>query len=138
VITLAALERDVVIVACAISAGIHAALVPGHFAEGAGPGLGFAAATVLLTGLVAGLTHRPRSSVAVVGAAVVLAGLIAGYGLATTTGIPLLHPDPEPVDGLALATKAIEAAGLLAALHLLRYGRLAVLPTLQRPKGSLT
>ena len=37
------------------------------------------------------------------------------YALAITTGLPVLHPDPEPVDGLALATKAIEAAGLLAA-----------------------
>ena len=31
-----------------ISAGIHAALVPGHFAEGTGAGLGFVAATSLL------------------------------------------------------------------------------------------
>ena len=29
-----------------------------------------------------------------------------------TTGVPVLHPDVEPVEGLALATKAIEAVGL--------------------------
>jgi hypothetical protein len=50
----------------------------------------------------------------------------------------VLHPEPEPVDGLALATKAIEAAGLLAALQLLRHGRTAVTATLAEPKGTLT
>ena len=40
--------------------------------------------------------------------------------LAITTGLPLLHPEVEPVTGLALATKAIEAAALLAAVRLLR------------------
>jgi hypothetical protein len=39
------LSRDVVILACAISAGIHGALAPKHFAEGVGAGAGFVAAT---------------------------------------------------------------------------------------------
>lgn len=55
------LGTDVVILACAISAGIHGALVPGHFDEGTAPGLGFAAATVALTGIVVWLTRRPAS-----------------------------------------------------------------------------
>ncbi len=38
-ITPAAIERDLVIVACAISAGIHAALIPDHLAEGGAPEL---------------------------------------------------------------------------------------------------
>jgi hypothetical protein len=54
---------------------------------------------------------------------VLLAGLIASYALATTTGFPFLHPDPEPVDNLALGTKAVEAVGLFAALGLIRGGR---------------
>jgi hypothetical protein len=133
------LERDVLIVACAISAGIHAALAPDHFSEGTGPGLGFAVAAVLLAGLVIALTHRPTSRAAVAGAGTVLFSLLASYALATTTGLPLLHPDPEPVDGLALATKAIEAVGLLAAVHVLGRGCSAasVTPHL-RPKGRLT
>jgi hypothetical protein len=136
VITLAGVERDVLIVACAISAGIHAALAPGHFAEGTGPGLGFAVAAFLLVALVVALTHRQASRVPVAGAGAVLVGLIASYALATTTGLPLLHPDPEPVDGLALATKAIEAVGLLAAVHLLGRGRPAVAVTTHlQPKG---
>ena len=114
------LSRDVVILGCAISAGIHGALVPGHFDSGTGVGLGFAAATVLLAVLVAALTLRPASALPLAGAAAVLAGLLVSYALATTAGLPVLHPDPEPVDGLGLATKAIEAIGLLAALQLLQ------------------
>jgi hypothetical protein len=68
-------RRDVVILACAISAGIHGALAPAHFAENTRGGIGFVAATALL--------------------------------------VPVLHPEPEPVDALALATKAVEAVGLL-------------------------
>jgi hypothetical protein len=52
---------------------------------------------------------------ALAGAVLVFAGLLVSYALAVTTGLPVLHPEPEPVEGLALATKAIEAAGLLAA-----------------------
>ena len=133
--TLADLRSDLVILACATSAGIHGALSPSHFDEGIGPGLGFAAATVALTGIVVWLTSRPASILALAAAAATLAGLLASYALATTTGVPLLHPHPEPVDGLALATKAVEVVGLLAATSLLR-PRVAI--THSRPKGSLT
>jgi hypothetical protein len=134
-VNLAELRNDVVILACAISAGIHGALVPGHFEEGTGAGLGFITATVALAGLVVWLTWRPASASALAAAAVTFGGVLASYGLATTTGLPVLHPDPEPVDSLALATKAIEAAGLLAATSLL-WRHLAV--TLPQPKGTLT
>jgi hypothetical protein len=53
-VSLAELRADVVILACAISAGIHSALVPGHFEEGAGAGLGFVLAAVLLAALPSG------------------------------------------------------------------------------------
>jgi hypothetical protein len=135
-VSLAELRGDVVILACAISAGIHGALVPGHFDEGIGPGLGFVAATVALAGLVVWLTWRPANPSALAAAAVTFAGLLGSYVLATTTGLPVLHPDPEPVDGLALATKAIEALGLLAASSLLWRPRIAV--ALPQPKGTLT
>ena len=137
-ITPAGLGRDVLIVACAISAGAHAALTPEHFAERAESGLGFLAAAVLLASLVVGLTYRPDSRITVVGAGAVLAGLLASYAFATTTGVPVLHPAAEPVDGLALATKAIEAVGLLAAAHLLWRGRPVVAVTRQHVKGRLT
>lgn len=127
------LTRDVVILACAISAGIHGALVPGHFDEGTGAGLGFASATVLLAAVAVAITLRPTSAPAIAGAATVLAGLLASYLFAVTTGLPLLHPQPEPIDGLGLATKAIEAVGLIAAAALL--WRPTVDLTRLQPKG---
>ena len=132
--TLAELRTDVVILACAISAGIHGALTPNHFAEGTGAGLGFAAATVLLAAVAAAVRLFPESLLVFAGAAAVFAGLLASYGLAVTTGLPVLHPEPEPVDGLALATKAIELVGLLAAIAPLR--RPSVAAQLLHPKGT--
>jgi CHASE2 domain-containing sensor protein len=134
-VSLAELRADVVILACAMSAGIHGALVPDHLDEGTGAGLGFAAATAALAGLVVWLTRRPASRTALATAAAMFAGLLASYALAITTGVPVLHPHSEPVDGLALATKAIEIVGLLAATSLLRR-RVAI--THSRPKGALT
>ena len=131
------LRRDVVILACAISAGIHGALVPAHFEEGLGPGMGFVVSTGLLGVLAVWLTLRPASALALGGATAVMLGLVAAYLLAATSGIPLLHPSPEPIDGLGLLTKAIEAGGLLAALDLQRRARPRVASNLQ-PKGTLT
>lgn len=113
------LARDLAIVACAVSAGIHAALVPIHLAESTAAGSAFAASAVVLAGLAAALTSRPSAGAAA-GAAAVLAGLLAAYTLAVTTGLPYLHPEPEPLDGLGLFTKAVEATGLIAATDLVR------------------
>jgi hypothetical protein len=133
-VSLAELRIDVVILACAISAGIHAALVPEHFAEGTGAGLGFVVATVLLALAAVALTRKP-SRHALVGSAVVFASLIAGYALVITTGFPVLHPDTEAVDGLALFTKGVEGVGLVMATSLLRLPPLLTIP---QPKGTLT
>jgi hypothetical protein len=129
----AAIDRDVLIVACAVSAGIHAALVPGHLAAGAAAGAGFAAAAALLAGLAVALT-RAVGAAALAGAAALLGGLLVSYGFAVTTGLPLLHPQPEPVAGLALFAKAVELAGVFAAVRLLRRGPALSFP---RPKGTL-
>jgi hypothetical protein len=134
-VSLAELRTDVVILACAVSAGIHGALVRDHFGEGAGMGLSFVLATVLLAVLAVALTRSPASTIALAGAAAVLAGLLVGYALAVTTGLPLLHPEREPVDGLALSTKAIEAVGLLAALHALRHDRWVIAAMPSRLRG---
>ena len=131
--TLAELKGDVVILACAVSAGIHGALVPGHFDEGTGAGLGFVAATVALAGLVVWLTASPASPVPPAAAGALFVGLLASYAFAVTSGLPVLHPEPEPIDGLALATKAVEAVGLVAASSLLWRPVAALNP---QPKGS--
>jgi hypothetical protein len=126
--------RDLVIVACAISAGIHAALSPEHFREGTGAGVGFLAAAVILSAVAVGLTRRPGSGLLLGVAAASLAGLLGSYALAATTGLPLLHPEPEPVTGLALFTKGVEAVGLFAAGSSLT----AFSPPLPRLRGTLT
>jgi hypothetical protein len=127
------IEHDAVIVACAVSAGIHGALVSEHLGETTAAGLGFVAATVLLAVLAGGLTLG-AGTVRLAAAAAVLTGLLTSYALAVTTGVPLLHPEPEAVDDLALATKAVELVGLVAAGHLLLRGRLA--PSTPQPKGT--
>lgn len=109
-------ERDAVAVTCAISAGIHAALVPGHPA--------FAPAAVLLAAATVAALRRPGRRTAAATAAL-LAGLLGAYGFALTMGVPLLHPHVEGVDGLALFTKAVELLGLAAALDLVRAERLS-------------
>jgi hypothetical protein len=134
----AAIEREIVIAACAISAGIHAALVPDHFNESAGAGYGFLTAAVLVSALVVVLTRRPSGLVAMAGAGALLGGLLASYGFAATTGIPLIHPEPESIERLALATKAVEAVGLLAALHLIGRGRPALASGFTQTKGAHT
>ena len=121
-ITRAALARDVVIVACAMSAGIHGALVPEHLEEGAAAAGGFAVSALLLGALAVAIT-RSTKPILPAGAAAVLAGLIVSYALAVTTGVPVLHPEVEPVEGLAVFTKLVEAAGLFAAADLLAYRR---------------
>jgi hypothetical protein len=108
--------RNWIIVACAVSAGIHAALVPEHLRESAAAGAGFIASTVLLAVLIVALTYRPESLATLASTALVLGGLLVAYALAVTTGVPLLHPEVESVDGLALFTKAVELLGLAVAL----------------------
>jgi CHASE2 domain-containing sensor protein len=110
------MKRDILIVGCAISAGVHGALTPEHFREGAWAGGGFLVATVLLGALAVVLTRRPDDTRVFAAAALTLVGLLVSYALAITTGVPLLHPEVEAVDGVALATKAIEVAALVAAV----------------------
>jgi hypothetical protein len=125
----AGLKRDLLIVTCGVSAGIHGALVPEHLRESTAAGGGFIAATVLLVALVIALTLRSDLRPAAAAAALTLAGLLVSYALVVWHGLPVLHPETEPVDALALATKAIEGAGLVLAASLVGcLGRAAHFP----------
>jgi hypothetical protein len=126
-------KRDLVIVTCAISAGIHAALAPEHFREGTGAGLGFLAAAIVLAVVALALTVRPEGGFLLATAGAIFAGLIGSYVLAATTGLPLLHPAPEPVTGLAVFTKTFEAVGLFAAVDMLARGRPRRVPSVPIP-----
>jgi len=131
VIPRAVLQRDLLILTCAISAGNHAALVPEHLEEGRAAAGGFAVSAVLLGMLAIALTFRVTPFL-LLAAGALMAGLLVSYALAITTGVPILHPDVEPVEGLALFTKAVEIAGLVAAADLLT--RTQRIP---HPKGVL-
>lgn len=89
--------------------------------------------------MIVTLTYTPTSRAAHISAALAFAGLLASYALAATSGIPLLHPDVEPVDGLALATKAVELLGLALAVDLARRLRRAAHGPLPLPqlKGAM-
>ncbi|MDX6408367.1 MAG: hypothetical protein QOE13_1438 [Gaiellaceae bacterium] len=119
-------RRDLLIVACAVSAGIHGALVPEHLRESAVAGAGFITATVLLLAVVVALTVSSDPRPAAVVAELVLLGLIASYALVVWRGLPVIHPDTEPLDTLALATKAVEAVGLFLAASLVGRRRRAI------------
>jgi hypothetical protein len=114
-----AVKSDVVVLVCTISAGVHAALAPEHFSHSVATGLGFVAATVLLAPVALVLARDPTSRPGLIAAAVVLAGLLVAYVLAITTGVPVLLPEPEPVDLVAVVTKVAELVGLVAAVTLL-------------------
>ena len=125
------MKRDLAVIAAAISAGIHAALIPEHLQESAAAVGGFFAATILLGALVVWLTYRPETLLAAGLLALVFAGLLVSWELAVTTGVPVLMPEPEAVEGVAVATKLVEAAGLLLALDLTRRPQFAL-----RPQGA--
>jgi len=81
-------------------------------------GVAFIAATVLLLAVAVALTYRPRQAGAAHAATLVLAALIGAYALNITAGLPWLSDHPEPIDVIGLATKAVEALGLIFAIRL--------------------
>jgi hypothetical protein len=111
-------RRDALVVCCAISAGVHAALVPEHLRESVVAGGGFIVATAALVVVTIGLTAWPQSRAVTSFGVLVLLGLVVGYAVASTSGIPILHPDIDPVDTVGLLTKAVELLGLGLALRL--------------------
>ena len=111
-------RADLVVAACAISAGAHAALVPSHLEHETELGLAFMVAVALLLLAGAALVLFPASDRAARAAALLLAALIASYAAAVTVGIPALSLEPESVDAIGLATKVAEVAGLVFALKL--------------------
>ncbi|HZB05478.1 MAG TPA: hypothetical protein VE449_02725 [Thermoleophilaceae bacterium] len=119
----------------ASSAGIHAALVPTHAAETPLLGALFALSALLLAALTVGVAHAP-GAVALGAAGLLLGALLVAYVAARFVALPPLTHS-EPVDVLGVATKLIEAGGLVLALRLLgtRAGG-AALPALHEGAGQ--
>ncbi|HEX5225140.1 MAG TPA: hypothetical protein VFW29_08425 [Solirubrobacteraceae bacterium] len=108
-------------VTCAISAGVHAGLVPEHLQSEPREGAAFIVAAVLLLAVAGGVSARPDVARLAGIAAVLFAGLVCAYVATRTSGIPWLAPDRESVDALGVVTNVVELAGLALAL-----GRLLV------------
>ncbi len=112
------LATKVVVFSCAVSAGVHAGLVPAHIHDEPREGAAFVIAVVLMAASVAALTKWPGDRRIARAVALFLAGLMAAYAATRTTGIPWLAPDPEELDGVGLATNVVEGVGLAFALWL--------------------
>lgn len=111
----ASYATDLTIATCAASAGAHAALVPQHLGDEPALGLAFIAAAAALVAVAIALIAHPDDRRLHHAAALVLGALIGGYALSVTTELPW-RTEAEPVDPVALATKCVEAVGLVSAV----------------------
>jgi hypothetical protein len=100
-------RRDAAVAACVTSAIVHGFLVREHASE---PllAISFALAVAALAALAYGLT-RPSLTWAPAATAALFAALIVAYPAVTIAG-------GEGFDALGIATKAVEAVGLVAVL----------------------
>ena len=115
------MKRNLLLLAVAISAGVHAGLAPSHLREEPLLGFGFVGATLLLSVTAFALARRTASRRPIAAAAALLAALIAGYAATRTVGLPGL--ERESWDSLGLATNAVEILGVAAAVYLIRTPR---------------
>ena len=112
------LEQAFLLVAGTVGAGVHAGLAPEHLHEWPALGGAFIAAAAALSIAVAALAARPAGPWPPRVLALLLGGLIVAYTATRLVALPPLDPTREPLDALGVATSAIEATGLLLALHL--------------------
>ena len=115
-----ALSAILVVFAAAVSAGIHAGLVPEHLGEMPLLGVSFILAVLVLLAIGAAVAVRPEAQLPASLAAFLFAGLILAYVASRTTGLPVLEPEPERVDAIGIVTVAVQLIGAFAALWLIR------------------
>ena len=111
-------ERNLLLLAAAVSVGIHAGLAPEHLHEWPPLGAAFVAAAVAESAAVVALAARPDSAWPARGLALLLASLVVAYYLTRLAALPPLDPEREPLDAVGIVTTAIETAGLLFVLRL--------------------
>jgi hypothetical protein len=115
------MNRNLLLIAVALSAGVHTGLAPSHLREEPLLGIGFVGAAVTLTAIAVAFTRRLDQRRSAGAAAALLGSLIAGYVATRTVGLPGL--EHEGWDPLGLGTSAVELAGVAAAVHLIRNAR---------------
>lgn len=112
------IELSGLIGAGAVGAGVHAAIAPEHLHEWAPLGASFVAVALLLAAAVAALALRPDDRRRVAALSVLLATVATGYLVTRLAAIPPLDPERESFDTLGICTSAIEAFGLVLAVHI--------------------
>jgi hypothetical protein len=111
------MNRTVLLLAGAVSAGVHAGLAPEHLHEWPPLGAAFIAAAASSALAVAALVLRPESPWPPRVLATLLGGMVVAYGLTRLAALPPLDPDREALDLLGVCTCAVEAAGVVAAVR---------------------
>jgi hypothetical protein len=115
--------------ALTFSAGIHAALAPEHLKVMPPLGYAFIAAAVIGAALASALISRPSDRRVALLAGLFCLGQIIAWVLFVTVPVPGFSGTPEPVEAIALVSKAAELLGVLLVLPLAiphRIGRLSV------------
>ena len=115
-----ALTAILVVLAAAVSAGIHAGFVPEHLGEMPLLGVSFILAVLVLLAIGAAVAVRPEAQLPASLAAFLFAGLILAYVASRTNGLPVLEPAPERVDAIGIVTVTVQLIGVFAALWLTR------------------
>jgi hypothetical protein len=109
--------------AVTFSAGIHAALVPEHLKEMPPLGYSFIGVAVIGAALAWALVSHPNDRRIPLLAGLFCLGQIVTWLLFVTVPIPLFSGTPEPVETIALVSKAIELYGFAIALSLATAGK---------------
>ena len=92
--------------------------MPQHLEHEPRLGVAFIAATVVLLAVAFALIYSPASPLAAQVTALTLAALIGAYAVNVSAGIPWLTDAAEDADVIGLATKAVEAVGLVFSIQL--------------------
>jgi hypothetical protein len=111
------------VLAGAVSAGVHAGLAPEHLHEWPPLGAAFVAAAVAAALAVAALVLRPASPWPPLALGALLGGLVVAYALTRLAALPPLDPGREALDLVGVCTCAVEVLGVVGAMRL---GRLSL------------
>jgi hypothetical protein len=105
--------------AVTFSAGIHAALAPEHLKEMPPLGYAFIAAAAIGGAIAWALVARPNDRRILALAALFCVGQIVTWALFVTVHVPGFSGTPEPVETIALVSKAAELIAIVLAFPLL-------------------